>query len=345
MGDGFLWQRNVVANEEVTRKRREERRAFKLERARLEREKIEEQLREERRLAREQAAKAQSETRLGENVQANDADSGLEHVFPWQSQSSEDVAKENGHLVSPQQAPEPANVTSPPDIYEKPHLDPATKPSVATQEPTAEDGDKTIEQAEPGIDVNQEHLQLTLEEAFFLSYGLGVLAIHPSLSPYPDLTPSPTSPISTPNFFTLCRTHSNFPPAAISALQPDDPFLLHYAVYHHYRSLGWVVRPGIKFSVDYLLYNRGPVFSHAEFAVMIVPEYSAQSAKEGVKDWWWLHCINRVQSQVRKSLVVCYVEVPDSLDDVAAGDVGAVFKKYRIREFVIRRWLANRSRD
>lgn len=48
-------------------------------------------------------------------------------------------------------------------------------------------------------------------------------------------------------------------------LQFDNPFLINYAVYHHYRSLGWVVKGGIKFCVDYLLYKRGPVFTHAEY--------------------------------------------------------------------------------
>ena len=47
-------------------------------------------------------------------------------------------------------------------------------------------------------------------------------------------------------------------------LQFDNPFLINYVVYHHYRSLGWVVKGGMKFCVDYLLYKRGPVFSHAE---------------------------------------------------------------------------------
>ena len=45
----------------------------------------------------------------------------------------------------------------------------------------------------------------------------------------------------------------------------DNPFLVTYAVYHYYRSLGWVVKGGIKFCVDYLLYKRGPVFHHAEY--------------------------------------------------------------------------------
>jgi hypothetical protein len=48
-------------------------------------------------------------------------------------------------------------------------------------------------------------------------------------------------------------------------LRPDNPFVLNYVFVHHYRSLGWVVKTGIKFCVDYLLYKRGPVFHHAEY--------------------------------------------------------------------------------
>ena len=51
-------------------------------------------------------------------------------------------------------------------------------------------------------------------------------------------------------------------------LRFDNPFLINYVVYHHYRSLGWVVKGGIKFCVDYLLYKRGPVFSHAESVLL-----------------------------------------------------------------------------
>ena len=47
------------------------------------------------------------------------------------------------------------------------------------------------------------------------------------------------------------------------ALRPDDPFMVSYVAYHHFRSLGWVVKPGIKFAADWLLYRRGPVFSHS----------------------------------------------------------------------------------
>lgn len=47
--------------------------------------------------------------------------------------------------------------------------------------------------------------------------------------------------------------------------RPDNPFVVSYVAYHHFRSLGWVVRDGIKFCVDWVLYgSRGPVGGHAE---------------------------------------------------------------------------------
>ena len=53
----------------------------------------------------------------------------------------------------------------------------------------------------------------------------------------------------------------------------DNPFLINYIVFHHYRSLGWVIKSGLKFCVDYLLYKRGPVFSHAEYALFLSNNY------------------------------------------------------------------------
>jgi len=138
----------------------------------------------------------------------------------------------------------------------------------------------------------------------------------------------------------------------------DDPFLLSYVVYHHFRSLGWVIRPGVKFAVDYLLYNRGPVFSHAAFAVIIVPSYDHPywsetpgrrrevEAKRKSKDWWWFHCVNRIQSQVVKTLVLVYVEVPPPVhNDDGIINIGKFLKRYKVREYTFKRWVANRSRE
>jgi tRNA-splicing endonuclease subunit Sen2 len=196
---------------------------------------------------------------------------------------------------------------------------------------------------------DQEHLQLTMEEAFFLNYGLGVLSIHDA---------NTKQPILTKDLFSIFRQTSYFPPPAIPLNMPDDPFLISYVVYHHFRSLGWCVRGGTKFGVDYLLYNRGPVFSHAEFAVMILPSYSdpfwssdaqtrAYVAKKQKRSWSWLHCVNRVNSQVKKTLILVYVDIPSPLawEEEQGMGVDEVLKRYGVREIVLKRWLSNRSRD
>lgn len=74
--------------------------------------------------------------------------------------------------------------------------------------------------------------------------------------------------MSLPQIWTTFQTvHLPFSQPNPSPLRFDNPFLVHYVLYHHYRSLGWVVRTGIKFCVDYLLYKRGPVFHHAEYVL------------------------------------------------------------------------------
>jgi len=141
---------------------------------------------------------------------------------------------------------------------------------------------------------NKEHLQLAPEEAFFLAFAVGTLVV---------LRPESGDRCTTKELFELFRQHSYFPPrlpgSASDSLAPDDPFLVQYAVYHHFRSLGWVVRGGIKFGVDWLLYKGGPVFDHADFGLLVVPEYSDPwwrthgGARCETEPWHWLHCHNR----------------------------------------------------
>lgn len=186
--------------------------------------------------------------------------------------------------------------------------------------------------------VDKERLQLTREEAFFLAFGLGVLKVRDEKS---------GELLSTEELFNICRGYSYFPPRQLD-LQPDDPFLVQYAVYHHFRSLGWVVRPGIKFGCDWLLYNRGPAFSHAEFAIAVFPSYSdpgwkSQGRKAPAHNWHWLHSVNRVQSTAVKTLVLVYVDIPVPTTNEL--DVASLLKQYRVREFMLKRWPINRRRD
>jgi len=198
---------------------------------------------------------------------------------------------------------------------------------------------------------NKEHLQISLEEAFFLSYGLGVLDVYSDSS-------LDSSVLPTTSLLSLFRRHSYTPHHSLSIpTEPDDPFMLSYAAYHHFRSMGWVVRSGVKFGVDYLLYNRGPAFSHAEFSVIVLPSYDDEYwhgteeqkkvvGQKSKKAWWWLHGVNRVQAQVQKHLVLCYVDVPAPLPKEKADmDIGYLFSRYKVRSVNIKRWTPNRSRD
>lgn len=126
--------------------------------------------------------------------------------------------------------------------------------------------------------------------------------------------------------FQIAHLPPSIPSNPMPPLQFDNPFLINYVVYHHYRSLGWVVKGGIKFCVDYLLYKRGPVFTHAEyaalsirtsllsdlvhrFAMVVCPVYEDIEDQQASSlhlqnatpfSWSWLSTINRVNSQVQK---------------------------------------------
>lgn len=302
-------------SEDYTRLRREERKQFKNERAKKEREAIEERLREESGAAPNGTLTVQSD---GESGKVED---GSSTVFSQMITEPNSGSRE-GLVVDDVASPSPA--------------------SPQATDPSAESA--TIAAA---LLTNREHLQLTPQEALFLTYGLGILDVYPS--------PNALFPLSPPTLLTMFRTHSYFPPRAPSDLTLSDPFLLSYVVYHHFRSLGWVVRSGIKFGVDYLLYQRGPAFAHAQFSIVIVPSYlhtyRAAGKKETVKanSWWWLHAVNRVQSQVLKNLVVCFVEVPPPGDGEGGigevKDITGLLGRYKVREVVIKRWTPNRMRD
>lgn len=151
----------------------------------------------------------------------------------------------------------------------------ATAPSTEQTTQAPADADVDIEAEEDLFDESlveeMEYLQLSIEESLFLSLAIGVLRVYdPSTGMYLTPTsnsadagellklllprPSPSSPLSA----QLSVSEGKGAP-----LLPDNPALVSYAVYHHFRSLGWVVKDGIKFCVDWLLYRRGPVFSHS----------------------------------------------------------------------------------
>jgi tRNA-splicing endonuclease subunit Sen2 len=171
--------------------------------------------------------------------------------------------------------------------------------------------------------INIEFLQLQAVEVFFLKFALNVIEIDFNLR----------------QLFQLCIGDD---------MSRDNKFILDYVVYHHYRSLGWCVRSGIKFGCDMLLYKRGPPFSHAEYSVMIV-----QDGKN--YDWLQLTTLARVIGTVKKNLVFVFVSSPTQieferiLNRQTFTDEKELFEKlfklYKVTEVLYRRWAPSRTRD
>ncbi|KAJ2850976.1 tRNA splicing endonuclease subunit sen2 [Coemansia brasiliensis] len=109
-----------------------------------------------------------------------------------------------------------------------------------------------------------------------------------------------------------------------------------YAAYFSFRARGWTVKSGIKFGSDFLLYGKGgPARSHSKYSVIV-----KQDTNMPDESWQYMFALSRVCSQVRKPLVVCYVELPHAnLDLQNPPDL----TQFLIQEFLIERFNPNRK--
>ncbi|KIR30541.1 tRNA-splicing endonuclease subunit Sen2 [Cryptococcus deuterogattii LA55] len=218
---------------------------------------------------------------------------------------------------------------------------PAPASAPAAEQPTQTPADADIEADEDLFDESlveeMEHLQLSIEESLFLSLAIGVLHVYdPSTGIYLTPTsnsadsgellklllpsPSPSSPLST----QLSISESK------GVLLPDNPALVSYAVYHHFRSLGWVVKDGIKFCVDWLLYRRGPVFSHSAGLAV------------------WRGGLNVIAVYITIPPLSSFppsMKLADGTLDPKKNGLKSLLKQYTIREVALTRFGATRRRD
>lgn len=198
---------------------------------------------------------------------------------------------------------------------------------------------------------NLEFLQLDPLEAFFLVFALEagevVRGSGTSLSCLEVLRNLALRSETEPSQCITNITRENVSEeTSEEVLEGLRSFLQTYVVYHHYRSLGWCVRSGIKFGCDFLLYKRGPPFHHAEFGVLI------SSAKDK-RVWEDTMAVARVVGGVKKTLVFAYVEVPtlDKLGQVWNGNENGrekivhLLQLFKVCEMVYKRWSPSRTRE
>ena len=183
--------------------------------------------------------------------------------------------------------------------------------------------------------LDKEILQLAPEEALFL-LQLDLLTIEFKGKPL---------------------TLSQFLHELATISRSDDPFIVHYVAYYHFRREHLIVKPGLKFGVDYLLYDKPIPFTHAANCINILGDYhrweenmGTQSIREQIS-WQEVNLWQRLMGNVRKRLKFVYIDIPPPNDLVDWRDVDGNdtflenLQKYKIRIMDNSRMVIARERD
>eukprot|EP00962_Isochrysis_galbana_P048068 scaffold19930_cov115-Isochrysis_galbana.AAC.4 len=109
---------------------------------------------------------------------------------------------------------------------------------------------------------------------------------------------------------------------------PDEPFDEHgcwsvfcglsarfpyeYAAYRQLLAEQWLVRSGVQFGADFVLYRRGPRSDHASHLVLV------QAGGEAARSWITVQGHVRLSQQVGKRLILCHVAYEPDAEALAA---------------------------
>lgn len=125
-------------------------------------------------------------------------------------------------------------------------------------------------------------LRLGMEEAMYLMYDLSVLEVW-----------SANKRLSADDLWQHFYSYAGM------------SFVKRYACYRCLRRLGWVVRPGLPYGVDFMLYCDGPDYHHSSAAVRLLDEHC---------DATLFSALNRALKNMKKTLVRVDVPVGLSLE-------------------------------
>ncbi|KAL0125119.1 hypothetical protein PUN28_004333 [Cardiocondyla obscurior] len=172
----------------------------------------------------------------------------------------------------------------------------------------------------------REALHLTFEETFFLLFGLGCLQVIHFDGSLLDINNA---------WLYFCKE------------KPD--FVQKYVVYHYYRSKGWVVKPGLKYGGDFLLYKEGPPFYHASYIVIIevadADSLVIDPASSRSMTWNNLFGFERLSETVAKELLFAQVLWPSSVPRDINETSPKMLSEFAVRELLWRRWNPKQHRE
>ncbi|XP_054744184.1 tRNA-splicing endonuclease subunit Sen2 [Anastrepha obliqua] len=154
------------------------------------------------------------------------------------------------------------------------------------------------------IDGN-ECLTLELEESCFLSYYVRVLFIHDWKG----------REVQWRQFVTLAKE-----------INPN--FLECLAAYLYLKAKGWVIKSGIKFGGNFLIYKKGPRFNHASFIIFVRPTPETNITTIDLKG------IQRIAETSDKDILLLEISKPNVVT------LGTIFdiRQFRVSETIIRRF-------
>ncbi|KAI8850813.1 tRNA intron endonuclease [Chytridium lagenaria] len=113
---------------------------------------------------------------------------------------------------------------------------------------------------------------------------------------------------------------------------------LRFAALCYYKEIGWVVKDGVKFGADFVLYKGSPELFHSSYAVVLKDETTARTLS-----WESLMNLHRLCSQVIKDCVLCVVN-EGRAQKLYAGNSNH-HASVPVRHLAMKRWLPQRERD
>lgn len=119
-----------------------------------------------------------------------------------------------------------------------------------------------------------------------------------------------------------------------------DSFPRFYKAYAHLRAKNWVVRPGIQYGVDFVVYRHHPALVHSEYAALVFSEGNDNCDGDRLRVWSDLQCSLRVCGSVAKTLLVLTVK-----DGVGDASSPSCLELYTVDERTISRWIPEQCRE
>ncbi|XP_055595921.1 uncharacterized protein LOC129746337 [Uranotaenia lowii] len=149
-------------------------------------------------------------------------------------------------------------------------------------------------ETQPSVQSKEENLALSFEEAYFLLHELRCLEVQ-------ALDESVLDEFQLLEKFTKVKRF----------------FIAHYVAFMYFRAKNWIVKSGIKFGGDFLLYQRGPQFYHASYIVLVQPiQSNGEKFSNSVHylENYDFQCFNRIAETTAKHLLVLEVHFPKNID-------------------------------